>query len=180
MSRRAEAPVVTLSDIAAGIEVVDEQRDRGVATVDDTDSDLAESLSGFESELPCSATAAATVLESFSGGASVGTAARDAGLVPVEAAKALHRLGVEGVSPLGPTGRQIVRDWIAGELSHAEAMELTGASEREFALAGYIESHEPIDGASEAVATARANAENAAVEKRDRLSGALGDPDEFL
>jgi hypothetical protein len=180
MSDRAEGSVVTLSDIAAGIEVVDEQRDRGVATVDDTDSDLAESLSEFESELPTSATAAATVLESFSGGASVGAAAREAGLVPVEAAKTLHRLGVDGVSPLGPTGRRIVRDWIAGELSHAEARELAGASERAFALAGYVESHDPIEGASEAVATARASSDNAAVEKRDRLSGALSDPGQFL
>jgi hypothetical protein len=178
MFDRARTTGVTLSDIAAGIEVVDEQRERGVATVDDTDADLVEALASFEAELPCEAAAAATVLEAFAGGAAVGDAAREAGVVPVTAAKALHRLGVEGVSPLGPTGREVVRDWLSATLSHAEARELTGASEREFALAAYVESHDPIPGGAEVVAGVRANRASAAVEKRDRLAGAMSNVDE--
>jgi hypothetical protein len=171
---------VTLSEIADGLEVVERQRDRGVATVDDTGDDLAAGLREYESDLPCDAGAAATVVETFVGGAAVGTAAREAGVVPVTAAKTLHLLGVEGVSPLGPTGREVVRDWVAGELSHAEARELTGASERAFALAAFVETHDPLPGAGEVVESARSNRANAAVEKRERLAGALSDPDEFL
>jgi hypothetical protein len=179
MSDGAQVPGVTLSDIAAGIEVVDEQRDRGVATVDDTGADLVESLSAFEGDLPCEAPAAATVLEAFAGGAAVGEAAREAGLVPVTAAKTLHRLGVGGVSPLGPTGREVVRDYLSAELSHAEARELAGASERAFALAVFVESHDPVEGAREVVAGVRANRTSASVEKRDRLAGTMSNVDEL-
>jgi hypothetical protein len=141
-----------LSDIAAGVEVTTEQRDRGVATVDDTDGSLAERLGTYETALPCSAADAATVVEAYAEGQSVGTAARVAGLAPVTAAKALHLLG-ESVSPLGPTGREIVRDWLAAELSRSEARELAAATEREFALAAYVETHDTLSGAEEAVAS---------------------------
>lgn len=140
-----------LSDIAAGVEVTTEQRDRGVATVDDTDATLAERLAAHADALPCAADAAATVLEVYAGGESVGTAARVAGLAPITAAKTLHLLG-ESVSPLGPTGREIVRDWLGAELSRSEARELTGATDREFALAAYVETHDPLSDAEEAVA----------------------------
>lgn len=173
MTGRGTIRHVALSDIADGIEVVDEQRDRGVATVDDTGEDLATALADYAGDLPCSPSAGATVVETFAGGAAVGTAAREAGVVPVTAAKTLHLLGVEGVSPLGPTAREIVRDWLSGDLSHAEARELTGASEREFALAAFVESHDPLAGASDAVEGALSSRSNAAVRKRDRLSGAM-------
>jgi hypothetical protein len=130
-----------LSDIAAGIEVTAEQRDRGVATVDRTDESLAGRLA--ELDLPCDPAAAATVVEQYAGGGSVGAAARAAGIAPITAAKTLHLLG-ESVSPLGPTGRELLRDWLAGELARSEALELTRASETEFALAAYVETHDPL------------------------------------
>lgn len=66
------------------------------------------------------------------------------------AAKTLHLVG-ESVSPLGPTGRAVVCDWIAGELSRSEALALTRASPATFALAAYVETHEPIAAARDAV-----------------------------
>lgn len=139
-----------LADIAAGVEVTTEQRDRGVVAVDRTDDSLAERLAPHEKELPCGAETAATVLEQYAGGESVGAAARAAGAAPVTAAKALHLLG-ESVTPLGPTGREIVGDWLAGELSRADAVELARTTETEFALAVYVETHDPLDDACAAV-----------------------------
>lgn len=147
----AESRDMTLSDIAAGVEVTAEQRDRGVATVDETDASLAERLGEYADDLPCDAEAAATVVEVYAEGRPVGAAARVAGVAPVTAAKALHLLGEE-VSPLGPTGMELVRDWLGGHLSRTETLELASASEREVALAAYVATHDPLDGAREAVA----------------------------
>jgi hypothetical protein len=140
-----------LSEIAEGVEVTTEQRDRGVATVDDTDADLATRLADYADSLPCDADSAATVVEVYAEGQCIGSAARIADLPPVTAAKTLHLLG-EQVTPLGPTGRDIVRDWLAADLSRTEALALTGVSEDEFALAAFVETHDPITGARQAVA----------------------------
>lgn len=140
-----------LADIAAGLETTATQEARGVATVDDTDRSLAERLGDHAADLPCTASAAASLAEAYVGGADVGEAGRAAGVAPVTAAKTLHRLGFEGLCPLGPTGRRVVRDWVAGDLSRTEARRLTGASDREFALAAYVCTHEPLDGARAAV-----------------------------
>jgi len=164
---------VSLEEIAAGIEVTHEQRERGVATVEG--GDLASVLAEYAADLPCSAARAETVVETYVGGASVGDAARAAGIVPVEAAKTLHLLGFEGIAPLGPAGREVVRDWIEGRLSHAEARELAGAGERTFALAAFVETHDPLDGAPERVRGALADRGDAAVRKRDRLRGTMSD-----
>lgn len=106
---------VTLSEIAAGLELTEEQCDRGVPTVDDTGESLLARLESHAEALPCTPRAAATVLETHTAGRSVGDAAREAGVAPVTAAKALHRCGVVGVSPLSPTGREVVRDWLDGD-----------------------------------------------------------------
>jgi len=140
-----------LSEIAAGVEVTTEQQDTGVATVDDTDADLAARLSEYAEALPCEPESAATVIEAYAAGRSIGSAARIADVPPVTAAKTLHLVG-ESVSPLSPTGRDILRDWLTAELSRTEAMELAGASEAEFALAAFVETHDPIPGARDAVA----------------------------
>jgi len=166
---------MALSDIAAGIETTTEQRERGVAAVDATARSLAARLEAHADSLPCSPDEAATAAESFAGGATVGEAAEAAGVAPVTAAKALHRVGVEGVCPLGPTGRRIVRDWLAGELTRATALALSGADDAEFALASYVETHDPIDDAREAVESALAPDGDAMVEKRDRLADAMTD-----
>ncbi len=174
---------MTLSDIADGLEVTTEQRDRGVASVDataDGEAGLRERLGEFADELPCDAASAATVVEGHVAGKSVGESARAAGVAPVTAAKTLHLLGCEGVSPLTPDAHRIVRDWLSADLSRAEATELTGASETEFALAAFVETHEPIPGANDVVTGALAPDGDAAVEKRDALAGATGDASELL
>jgi len=142
-----------LSDIAAGLEVTTEQRDRGVATADRTERSLVERLDTVDDELPCSPDSAATVVERYAGGGSIGAAARAAGVAPMTAAKTLHLLG-ESVSPVGPTGRTVVEDYLAGELPRTEARQLARVSETEFALAVYVETHDPLPAAVDAVADA--------------------------
>ncbi|WP_254824503.1 hypothetical protein [Haloglomus halophilum] len=164
---------MTLSDIAAGLEVTAEQEDRGVAAVDDTDAPLAERLREFADRLPCTPEAAATLATEYAAGASVGDAAREAGVAPVTCAKTLHRLG-EPIQPLGPTGREVVRDWLDARLPRTEAVELAGGDETEFALAVYVETHDPIPGAREAVSGALA------VETGDPLAETRSETDEFL
>lgn len=165
---------MALSDIAAGIEVTTQQRERGVAAVDDTGA-LVDRLRPHTEALPCTPDAAATVLETHAAGTSVEASAREAGLTPVTAAKALHRCGVSGVTPLAPTARQVVRDWQAGELSRADALELTGADAAEFALAAYIESHDADPGLSTAAADADTVDTN-----REALAETMPDVDDFL
>ncbi|MFB6091455.1 MAG: hypothetical protein ABEK02_00420 [Haloquadratum sp.] len=161
-----------LSEIAAGLELTTAQVDRGVATVDDTDVDLDARLREFETDLPCPAASAATVLETYDAGASVGEAGEAATVAPVTAAKLLHRCGYEGVTPLSPTARRVLRDWLDGRLSRADALELTRASDAEFALAAYVETHEPIPELAAAVRrdASAAIAGDALVSKRDALA----------
>jgi hypothetical protein len=140
---------MALSDIAAGLTVTTEQRDQGVATVDRTHESLASRLRPVASELPCSPEAAATLLEAYADGRSVGNAAHAAEIPPITGAKTLHLCG-EQVSPLSPTGREILEDWLAGTLSRSEAHQLAGASEREFALAAYVATHDQLPAAREA------------------------------
>ncbi|MFB6297714.1 MAG: hypothetical protein ABEH56_04265 [Salinirussus sp.] len=164
-----------LADIAAGIEVTAEQRDRGVATVDDTDASLAEQLEPFAAALPCEPDAAGTVLDRYAAGGSVGAAARAADLASTTAAKTLHLLG-ESVSPVGEVGRQAVREWIAGEVSRSEALELARVSEAELALAAYVETHDPLDGG-------RAVVQSAVAERRagtDPLADARSEATDLL
>jgi hypothetical protein len=132
-----------LSDIAAGVEVTTEQRDRGVATVDRTEGSLADRLAAVAEELPCDGTTAATVVERYASGGSVGAAARSAGIAPMTAAKTLHLLG-ESVSPVGPMGREIIEDYLAGDLSRTEARQLARVSETAFSLAVYVATHDPL------------------------------------
>jgi hypothetical protein len=169
-----------LSEIAAGIETTAEQDDRGVATVDDTEASLAERLADHEEDLPCTAAAAATVLEAHSAGTSVGESAREAGVAPMTAAKALYRCGVAGVCPLGPTGRDIVADWVAGDIARSTARELTDASEADFALTAYIETHDPVPELSGVADDALGPSGNAAVAKRDELAETMSSVDDLL
>ena len=164
---------MTLSDIAAGVEVTTHQRDRGVAAVDETDAPLPERLTPVADDLPCSAATAATVVEAYAAGRSVGDAGRAAGVAPVTAAKTLHLLG-EQVSPVGPTGREIIADWLAGDLSRNDAIALADVTEREFALAVYVETHEPLPAARDAVEGALTT------EERDPLGETMSDVGELL
>ena len=159
-----------LSDIAAGVEVTAEQRDRGVPTVDDTGADLDTRLQASADDLPCTPGVAAAVLETYAAGASVGESAREAGVAPVTASKVLHRCGETGVSPLSADARRVVRDWIAGRVSRADAAALTGASEAEFALAAYVETHDPVASLAEAYEGSLSPVGNASVDKRDALA----------
>ena len=164
---------MSLDDIAAGVEVTTEQRERGVAVRDEVDAPLAERLAPFAEEFPCTPAAAATVVDAYAGGASVGEAARAANIASVTAAKTLHRLG-EDVSPLAPTGREVVRDWLNARLSRADAKELTDTDDDEFALAVYVETHDPIASAEEALAGALA------VDRDDPLADARSDLGDLL
>ena len=164
---------MSLDDIAAGVKVTAEQRERGVAVHDEVDAPLAERLAPFAEEFPCTPAAAATVVDAYAGGASVGEAARAANVASVTAAKTLHRLG-EDVSPLAPTGREVVRDWLNARLSRADAKELTDTDDDEFALAVYVETHDPIASAKEALADALA------VDRDDPLADARSDLGDLL
>ena len=161
---------MTLSDIATGIEVTSEQRDRGVPTVDDTGADLRARLASHADDLPCAPEAAASVLETYAAGTSVGECAREARVAPVTASKVLHLAGETGVSPLSTDARRVVRDWVAGRVSRADAVTLTGASGAEFALAAYVETHDPVASLAEAYEGSQSPVGNASVEKRDALA----------
>lgn len=164
-----------LSDIAAGVSVTTRQRDRGVASVDRTGDSLADRLAALDDALPCEPDAAAAVAEAYAGGASVGDAAGDAGVAPTTAAKTLHRLGFAGVTPFSPLQQDVLADWLDARLTRSEALELTGAGEREFALAAYVATHDPIEGAMEAVESALSSPGDAMVDKRDALAAAMPD-----
>lgn len=144
-----------LSEIAAGLEVTAEQRDRGVATADGTGACLAERLAPFAEALPCRPAEAAALVEAYAEGASVGRAAAVAELPRTTAAKTLYRLG-EPIDPLTPTARQVVTDFLAGEISRTDARTLANVGEREFALGVYVATHEPIREAESVVADALA------------------------
>ena len=171
---------MTLSEIAAGLEVTERQRERGVATVDDTDADLTSRLEPYAEELPCDAASAAAIVDAYTAGTAIGECARAAGVAPATAARTLHLLGVEGVSPLTPVGRDVLRDWLAGECSRTEAKRLVDASEPEFALAAFVETHDPIEGAREAVEGIHSPEGDATVEKRDALDGTMTEAGDFL
>jgi len=160
-----------LSDIAAALETTTtEQRSRRVPTVDDTEVSLRERFEAHADALPCAPAAAERVVEAHGSSTSIGESARDAGVAPVTAAKLLHRCGEAGVTPLAPEARRIVRDWVDGRISRADALALTGAEPSEFALATYIETHDPIAPLVEAVEGALTDRTDAAVAKRDSLA----------
>lgn len=142
-----------LADIAAELEVTTEQRERGVATVDETDTPLAERLSPLSEELPVSPETAATLVEAYAEGASIGRAAAVADVAETRAAKTLYLLG-EPVDPLTPSATRVLEEWLAGDISRAEAETLTGVGTREFALGAYIATHEPLEAAEAAVTDA--------------------------
>ena len=158
---------MTLSDIADGLEVTSRQRDRGVVVADDTDTPLVDRLREYAEELPCTPEATATLVDEYTAGRSIGDAARDAGVSPMTAAKTLHRCGVTGVCPLAPTRRGVVRDWLDGRLARSEAVELAGGDDADFALATYVETHDPVPPVADAV--------DAAVAGSSPLGGGLGD-----
>lgn len=170
---------MTLSDIAAGIEVVERQRDRGVAAVDDTGASLADRLAPCADALPCDPPAAATVVETYADGAAIDDAGHEAGVAPITAGKVLHLVGVDGVSPVGPEARRVVRDWLDGRLGRAEARTLTGAGEAEFLLAAYVERTDPVPAAVEAAEPLFATRGDAAVEKRDHLAATMSGADDL-
>jgi len=167
-----------LSEIAAGIEVTTEQCDRGVASVDRTTGTLAERLDDVAEQLPAEPSAAATLLEAYAAGKSVGDAGRAAGLAPTTAAKTLHRCG-EHVCPLSPRQRDVLDDWLDGHLSRREAVDLTGVSDREFALATYVATHEPVADARAALEGALTDAD-ATADRQASLGDAVEQPSDLV
>ncbi len=163
-----------LSEIAAGIEVTTAQRERGVATADETDTSLAEKLASFDERLPCTPPAAATLIEAYIEGASIARAAAVAEIPKTEAAKTLYLLG-EPIDPCTPTASRILDDWLAGKLSRTDAKTLCGLDESEFALGTYIVTHEPIEGAETAIADSTSMSA-----KEDPLSDARSDLSDLI
>ncbi|WP_020222968.1 DUF7858 family protein, partial [Halarchaeum acidiphilum] len=101
-----------------------------------------------------------------------------AGVAPTTGAKVLHVLGVAGVNPLSPLARDVVADWLDGELARSEAVTLSGASDAEFALGAYCATHPPIEGAKAVVAASREPDSRAiAARERDALAEAVDTPD---
>jgi len=176
-----ETPLrMTLSDIADGLAVTASQRDRGVAVADDTETPLVERLAEHAGDLPCTPAATATLVDAYTAGRSVGDAAREAGVTPMTGAKALHRCGVEGVCPLAPSRRSVVRDWLDGRTARSEAVALAGGDEADFALATYVETHDPVPAVADAVDAHVAGSAPLTDDPRgdgDALGGALGSPD---
>jgi hypothetical protein len=170
---------MALSDIAAGLSTTTEQNDRGVASVDATDDDLAGRLAGHADALPCDPTTAAAVAEAYVGGAPVDAAGHDAGVAPVTAAKTLHRLGFDGLSPVSTVGERVLADYLDGRVSRADARGLVSVSDAEFALATYVATHDPIDGVRAIVDGALSEHGSASVAKRDALGAAMPDGDEW-
>lgn len=168
-----------LSDIADGLEVVAEQRDRGVAAVDDTDRALADRLAEHAADLPCEGATAAAVVEAYVAAGDLATAAEAGGVAPVTAARTLHLVGVGGVSPLPPDDRGPVREWLAGDRSRTDAKAAVGLDEQAFALAAFVETRDPIPGARAAVDGALSPGEDAVVEKREALGETMSDADEL-
>jgi hypothetical protein len=142
-----------LSEIAAGLEVTAEQRDRGIPAADDTETPLAERLAEVASKLPCSAEEAAALTEAYGEGESIDRAAAVAEVPSTTAAKTLYLLG-EPVDPLSPTAKRVLEDWLAGTLSRTGAKQLAGVGDAEFALGVYIATHEPLEGVESMVADA--------------------------
>ncbi|WP_324760299.1 hypothetical protein [Haloarcula montana] len=164
---------MALSDIAAGIEVTERQHEQGVAAVDDTDTSLAERLGPVADALPCPPETAATIVEAYAAGRGVGASGHAAGVAPVTAAKTLHLVG-EQVTPVGPQGREVVRDWLSGDLSRTDAVTLSGLGNHEFALAVYCESHDPLPAARDAVEGALST------QREDPLGETMSDVGELL
>jgi hypothetical protein len=144
---------MALSEIAAGLELTAEQRDRGVATADGTGASLAERLAPYAGALPCERLAAAAVVEAYAEGASVGRAAAVADVPKTAAAKTLYLLG-EPVDPLTPTARGVIEEFLDGEIGRTEAQTLANVGNSEFALGVYVATHEPIAEAESVVADA--------------------------
>jgi hypothetical protein len=171
---------MTLSDIADGLEVTAGQRERGVAVADDTETPLVERLADHADDLPCTPAATATLVDAYTAGRSVGDAAREAGVTPMTGAKALHSCGVEGVCPLAPSRRSVVRDWLDGRIARSEAVGLAGGDEADFALVTYVETHDPVPAVADAVDAHVAGSAPLGDGLRgdgDALGGALGSPD---
>ena len=172
---------MTLSEIADGLEVTSRQRERGVAVADDTETPLVDRLSEYADGLPCTPAATATLVKAYTAGRSIGDAAREAGVTPMTGAKTLHRCGVSGICPLAPSRRSVVCDWLEGRIARSEALALAGGDEADFALATYVETHDPLSAVADAV---DAHAAGSAPLGDDRggsddavLGDALGSPD---
>jgi len=168
---------MTLSEIADGLEVTSSQRERGVTVADDTETPLVDRLEPHADDLPCTPAATATLVEAYTAGRSVGDAAREAGVTPMTGAKALHCCGISGICPVAPTRRGVVRDWLDGRTSRSEAVALVGGDETAFALATYIETHDPLPAVSDSIDAHVAGSAPLGGSDDETLGDALGSPD---
>lgn len=170
---------MALQDIAAGLEITEKQQDKGVATVDKTERNLTDRLAPFADELPCNVEKAASIVQEHASGSALDKIGMNVGIPTITVAKTLHLLGIEGICPLTPQSREIVRDWLHAEVGRSTARELTGASETEFQLTVYIETHEPLEGAAEAIEPTLTAGSNASIEKKELLQETMSTVDDL-
>lgn len=140
-----------LPEVATDVAVTTEQRDRGVAVVNDTDASLAARLEPFAARLPCAPEQVATIVTArVARGESVVASSRAAAVAPMTARKALYRVG-EPIPSLDAEAETALATWLDADCSWRAARDAAD-DPAAFALAAYAATHEPIPGASEVVA----------------------------
>lgn len=170
---------MALADIADGVRSVEKQQRRDVAVVDAVGGSLADRLERCASDLPCSPRDAASLARRFASGTSVERSAEAVGITRTVAAKTLHLLGFSGVVRLDRDDRTVVRRWIDGEIERTAARRRTGLDEATFALAVYVETHEPLAAARAALDPALATRAVDPTDQQRALRDTMSDPTDF-
>jgi|GEM_PF-423496 len=170
---------MALADIAEGIRSVEKQQHRDVAVVDAAGTSLADRLETCASDLPCSPPEAASLARQFAGGAPVERCAETVGVTRTVAVKTLHLLGFSGVVTVDRDDRTVVRRWIDGEIDRTTVRRRTGLDESTFALAVYVETHEPLAAAQAVLDPARTTTDGDPTDQQRALQETMSDPTDF-
>lgn len=133
-----------LAEIAEGMQFTTQQQNRDVHPIDDTTTDLTARLQDYAESLPCSPDTAALVVREYTREMAVAPAAEAADLSLVTAIKLLHRCGVPGLSPLSESDRERLVEWLDGVRPRSDIVNHAEVTERELALATYLETHQVI------------------------------------
>lgn len=166
---------MSLADIAEGVRSVETQHTRDVAIVDAVNESLADRLEGFASDLPCSPTQADRLARQFGAGESIESCAETVGVTRTNAARTLHLLGFAGVITVDPVDREIIKQWINGEIDRITANRRTDLDKSRFALAVYVETHEPLTETRAAIEPTVSLSENIQTDRRRALDETMAD-----
>lgn len=152
------------------------QHTRDVAVVDAANESLADRLEDCASDLPCSPTAASHLARQFRAGESIEACAETVGVTRTNAARTLHLLGFAGVITVDPVDREIIKQWINGEIDRTTATRRTDLERSRFALAVYVETHEPLTEDQAAIEPTISLSENIQSDRRRVLNETMADP----